>query len=612
MYCRNKSAFNLVELLITLSIVALLTTVIFNAVNDYRDKLRSVIVKSDLTTLASMCKYVESMERTTGKTLVVSVSTGATELSTALSNYIIKIPAEDPWGNQYYIDTSGATSTVKSTNSGGTAYIVDGGLGRIISPGPDGICHTQIGFGKSDTDRDIVIEYRQSQWLAFNLQQKIYLAKGDGSFEPIFIYNGDKLRVSPDCQKFVCLESGTNILSWGMLDENPGIQQKMHLATGGTGIYVVGGTNPGDDAFPFWAPDSVHIIYTRKGGVGYNLYSLNTATKTEMQMTKDQPIKNEEEYFQRDMQAAPRSIFNDGRCASYQYVSQDPDGAGKHDAFITISIDGKVAYYNQHKASMDIVLLNGTGHRTILVDTTTADLNVRERYRPLFWLDTETIIFTDKSHNYLYRVRQDGTYKIQLYSARQNGSDLTNNKPFSAFTLSPDRRFISFCVSTNTRYRVVRTDGAGCVSGPSVIDNNFPAVLGGKNHSLWSTGRKLLSDGKTENKIYISTDGSAVTSSTIQCCTILDGGKHIEWRAISQNDDNPDSGIVPYSWDLDDSGNLLAVASMSSGNAVLRDGIFVYSINGPAGAITDITKSLPDNDRIPTDGTTYFAVFWIK
>ena len=74
MPCRKRSAFNLVELLITLSIVALLTTVIFNAVNDYRDKLRTVIVRNDLIILAQMCKYVESVERT----LIASVSTGGT------------------------------------------------------------------------------------------------------------------------------------------------------------------------------------------------------------------------------------------------------------------------------------------------------------------------------------------------------------------------------------------------------------------------------------------------------------------------------------------------------------------------------------------------------
>jgi type II secretory pathway pseudopilin PulG len=598
---KKRAAFNLVELLITLSIVALLTTVIFNAVNDYRDKLRTVIVKNDLITLAQMCKYVESIERT----LVSSVSTGATELTSDLNNYIIKIPAEDPWGYQYYIDP--VDSTVHTTNNGGMAYIVDKGLGRIISPGPDGVCDTRIGYGQSDTDRDIVVEYRQSQWLIFNLQKKIYLSKGDGSFDPIFIYAGDKLRVSPDRQKFVCVDAA-NVLTWGLIDQNPNVKQLMHLGTGLDTTF----NNNGSLYFPFWAPDSVHILYTKyvPAFTACDIYSLNTATSETIRLTRDAPIPYDTAYFNGGINYKS-SIFNDGRCSSYQNIDAT---VAKHDVAITVSLDGKVAFYNKNKASLDMVLLNGTGYRTVCVDTTILDPDNRKRFRPLFWLDTETIIYLDKNHDYIYRVRQDGTYRIPLYAKMQNGVDLTTADSFSAFSLSPDRRFIGFSVDKAgvPYYRILRTDGAGCVISGAAVDSPYSAVGAGGRHALWPKREILLPNGEKERRVFPSTDTSTGSLATFQEIVLKDGGKIIEWSAMGPQYDNPDTGIVPFSWDLDKSENLIAAGSWSDGKAGLLDGIFVYSIGGPAGAVTNITKTFPDSDRIPTDGSAYVGVFWIE
>ena len=157
-------------------------------------------------------------------------------------------------------------------------------------------------------------------------------------------------------KKFVCLDSA-GVVSWGILDENPNVKQTMHLATGGTGTYTASA-----DAFPFWAPDSVHIIYTRKdGGNSWcDIFSLNTATGQEIRLTKDFPIHYDASYFLATMHDVPRTIFNDGRCSSYHYVDQ---GMTAHDLYITVSLDGKVAYYNRNKASLDMVLLNGTGQK---------------------------------------------------------------------------------------------------------------------------------------------------------------------------------------------------------------------------------------------------------
>ena len=149
-----------------------------------------------------------------------------------------------------------------------------------------------------------------------------------------------------------------------------------------------------------------------------------------------------------------------------------------------------------------------------------------------------------------------------MYPENQDGISTIGSGPFSSFSLSPDRRFISHSVNTRAGYRVIRTDGAGCIMNASAIDNPMAhSCKGGFRSGLWPLRQRLLSDGTNERKVYVSTDGTTASPAAIQECVLLDGGKTIEWRGITQVDDNPDTGVVPLSWDLDKSGNLIAAVS---------------------------------------------------
>ena len=72
---------------------------------------------------------------------------------------------------------------------------------------------------------------------------------------------------------------------------------------------------------------------------------------------------------------------------------------------------------------------------------------------------------------------------------------------------------------------------------------------------------------------------------------------------------NSNQNLVPLAWDMDKSGNLIAVVSQSKGGSQ-KDGIFIYSISGPKGATTEVTRNMPDSERVPNvDG--YFSIFWL-
>jgi len=590
----RRAGFNLVEILITLSIVALLTTVVVNAVSDYKDKLRLVVVKNDLMLLAQMCKYVES----TQKTLVQTISDGATELSTELNNFIIKIPNEDPWGRQYFLAEDGAVTT---TDSGGMAYIIDRGMGRIISPGPDGSCNTVIGRGIADKERDVVVEYRQKQWLMYNLNDGIFLVRGDGSIDPIFLCAGTQLDVSHDRQTFVFIHPASFLLQWGRVDENPQIRSTVSNWTGDDGSY------------PFFAPDGVNVVVTRKDGTDRNIYSVNTNTGEERRLTGDMPLTDlGASYYGGTLEAKPRTVFNDGRSSFFHFVLSDAINSG---IFIAVSSDGKVCFHNcaaTHKG-IEVVLLNGTGRRTVIRDT--INNPAVKWFRPLFWLDTETIVYMDYGHKMLYRIKQDGSYNVALYPDPQNGTPTSQSAPFLGFAPSPDRSMVGFSCKTalgNYRgYRIVRTDGSGCLMdyAQSQVQSNIATGSGPVSFpALWPR-RGIRLGAEYRQQIFVPAfDDTSID--LMQELEIVQTGSRYYFIDVGSNSGNQDQGLRPISWDLDQSGNLIAVVSRAVG-ASQKDGVFIYSITGPQGATTDLTRNMAVGDRRPLDAK-FSAIFWIK
>lgn len=570
---KRRRGFNLVEILITLSIVAMLTTIIVSAVADYKDKLRMVRVKNDLAVLSQTCKYIES---TDASILVTSVSEPGAILTSTVSNYILSLPAEDPWGRQYWLNP--VTKMAETTDSDGFAYVLDRGMGRIISPGPDGICNTTIGYGLADKERDIVVEFRQTQWLFFCINSGIYLTRGDGSSPPVKIFDGRNIAVTPARDRFCCVAAAAPFaVSWGLIDQQPSMQSAVNASLKSSNLH------------PFWAPDGVHIIVVSDAG---HVWVINTATGQERRVTVPDPLpplRNDVPAWTTggvDIEPQKRSIFTDERSAWYHFIQPPPDLG----IFLTVSSDGKIAYLNRNSNGIEMVLMDGSGRRTIVRDTQ----GTGKIYLPLFWLDTENIVYLNASETVLNRIKQDGSYDVSLFP-----SNVTNDAvaPVFAISPSPDRSMVAFLNNPDARrYRILRTDGSGYIKdmGGAAVENLVPGAYRGTNAlPLWH---------RLQRRLFIPCREDGGGPDTIDEFRLVPFAGEIRFAGINSIEDNNSSGLVPHAWSLDRSQNLLAIISIASGGGQ-KNGVYVYSIAGPPGAVTKIS------DLTPSAGTT-FNIFW--
>ena len=569
----RRRGFNLVEILITLSIVAMLTTIIVSSVADYKDKLRMVRVKNDLAVLSQTCKYIES---TDASILVTSVSEPGAILTSTVSNYILSLPAEDPWGRQYWLNP--VTKMAETTDSDGFAYVLDRGMGRIISPGPDGVCNTTIGYGLADKERDIVVEFRQTQWLVFCINAGIYLSRGDGSVAPEKIFDGRNIAVTPARDRFCCVSATAPFaVSWGLIDLQPSMQSAVNAALKNVNLH------------PFWAPDGVHIVVVSDAG---HIWVINTATGQERCVTNSPPdpsppIENQAAWLIGgvDIESKKRSIHTDERSAWYHFI-QPPTDVG---IYVTVSSDGKIAYFNKNHKGIEMVLMDGSGRRTIVRDT----LGTGKKYLPLFWLDTENIVYMNATETVINRIKQDGSYDVSLFPSNPTNDTVA---PVFAISPSPDRSMIAFNNNADfDRYRILRTDGSGYIkdTAGTAVDNYVPGSYRGTNAlPLWH---------RLQRRLFIPAREDAGGLDTINELRLVSSAGELRFQGINSIEDNNASGLVPHAWSLDRSQNLLAIISVSSVGQ--KNGVYVYSIAGPPGAVTKISDLTPA-------GSTTFDIFW--
>ncbi len=563
--------FNLVEILITLSIVALLTTLILSAVSDYRDKLRIVRVRNDLAVLAQVCKYIES---TDSSVVLTTVAEPGSVITSIVAGYLLSLPTEDPWGRMYWIHPE--TGMVETTNSDGFAYIVDAGMGRIISPGPDGVCHTTIGHGVADHHRDIVIQYRRTPWLFYAVNDGIFLAQSDGSSDPIEVFSGRNVALNATRDRFVCLDTNGRVV-WGNVEANAvtTASQASALEHGDFGLR------------PFWAPDGVHVIVACRLGA---IWVINTATQSERRVTPVGVISGGSgNAWQQDTSTAMRSIHTDENVAWFHHYGLEEGNA----TYITVSSDGKIAYYDARPwhQGISMVLLDGSGRRTIIRDPDSPNTPVPgedepvRRYRPLFWHDTENIVYIDRHHHFVSRVKLDGSFNINLHGDSTGGQIL-------GVMPSPDRSMMVFRRVDGSRAYTLRLDGSGFLhaygdEAQSHYSTFFDASLT-RAAPLWR---------QAQDRVFFPAyrDDEAIMRKRYDSFQQGYGFALIDFAP-----DNEKTGLRPSSWDIDQSGHLIAVISEGGDE---DDGVFVYSINGPHGAITRI------GDEISISGS--HSIFWL-
>lgn len=474
-----RRGFNLVEILITLTLVALLTTSLINFVNDFDDKTKVARARSDLARIAQQAVMAESMSGTK----MTTDSIGMTGMVTMLADYLVELPPFDPWGNRYWVSSDG---TVVTSRSQGVAYLIDPAFGRIISAGPDGVVNTDIGSGISDTDNDIVVEFRRQPWVVYSFTEsggigEVYVARVDGTSSgkvmphPDFHASGTgvlNVTFSPDGSRFCGVGNngpGANQMVCGNTSpQNPDAFQFPNPVP--TPENPTPGANSADvNTFPLFLPDGNQVLWLNNGDASLrvgNLLTRTTQVLINTAMNLDTAVALNDPSGRLLMVTKERS--------SYWRIQ----GAASVSIGIAASSDGKIAvgwYPPTGKKGIFLVLPGGTARRLLKEPSVTPAIE----WLPVGWEDTNDLIYWGKksgSKNVFRRIAQDGRFDIPLFNP--DLQLVTNNDP-SVPTISADGELISFIHSTGppSKCKTLRTDGGGFLKGTDPDTSNFNMLL---------------------------------------------------------------------------------------------------------------------------------------
>lgn len=571
---RSKKGFNLVEVLITLTMVALLTTTLLNFVNDYTDKTRLAKARNDLMRLAQQAQLAEARS---GVQIVPTTSaTGSVNSSvimTLLADLIVEMPDYDPWGNRFVVEPDG---TVNSSATSGTPYVLDSGFGRFISAGPDGVVDTQLGSAESDVDNDLVVEFRQQPWVAyaadFGAGGEIWIAKADGSRAEVVTSGVANVAFTPDGSRYAAVR-GDKLVFGNTSAENTAETTIPRITVPDEGSYSVTG-----ETWPLFFPDGNHVFWIDAGG-GLRVYDMFANLTQQVIPTGTFPIPDSEGWS-----GTLGRMRHVSRARTYYWLKRNN---ADQSIAIAVSPDGKIAYgnYNTGNPGIHMVLPDGSGRRRLKAPQTNRD------FLPLAWLNSGSLLYyaIDAGSSDLVwgRIGQDGRFDITLFPP---GQPVTSpSDPFMP-SISPNGDLLAVVHNNTGDGFVVHTDGSGFLKGDAV---NAVFPLGGNfnrfQEALWGI------DGQ---RFYLAKDDNP-------------GIREVDLRldqptfppAVGSPALNNDLPMFPGAADLSDDGLLMAVMSNPAAGST-TNGVFVYPLLGPHGARLQI------DDRSPTGG--FAAIRWLR
>ncbi len=572
---RQIDGFNLVEILITLTLIALLTTTLIGFVNDFDDRTKVARARSDLMRLSQQAAYAESKAG-----LQIATGSAATSsIMTLLRDFIVEIPDYDPWGNRYVVSNNG---TVVRSGTAGVAYIVDPSFGRMICAGPDGFVNTQLGSGVSDRDNDIVVEFRRQPWVAYSYTPnggsigEIWIARVDGTRQgrvmpnPKFDAGGTgvvNVTFSPDGSRWCGVESpsGGRLLCGNTTPENPAVQDVStftQLSTGGGSMSLANNT------YPLFFPDGNQVIWINTDG-SLRLANLIGETRTILL-----PLGSMNQDTDTDLTDSISRILHVSKERSYYW--RPNGGDGQLSISIAVSADGKVAvnYYPAPDASGIYLLLPGSNAQRLLKkasDISDSTFN----WAPLFWEDTNDLIYWGKApanQSRFRRIAQDGRFDIPLHPDSAALSTLDPVVP----SISPDGDRMTFLYTGSNDAKVLRTDGGGFVKG-SRGQFRMTGVVA-TQEALWKrdgTGFYLMAPHGGSSGIQEVLYGFDTPS--------LD-------MSIAAPPGNDDFNITPARAAMSAIDLLIAVVE-SPDHGSDEDGVFLYPVLGPQSARVTISTT---------------------
>lgn len=573
----RRAGFNLVEIMITLTMVALLTSNLISFVNDFDDKSKTVRAKNDLMQLAQAALIWESR---TGKTLTTASVTQSSEVPSELVDYLVELPPHDPWGRRFTVQGSQAVLTVTS----GTPYVLDASFGRFICAGPDGVINTQLGRGASDNDNDIVVEYRQQPWLAYASGSEIWMARADGT-RLTRVYSGVyNVTFSPDGTRWAGV-AGNSLVLGSTSAENPatGVAADPTFPAG-----VAANNLSASVTYPFFFPDGTNVGFINGDGSLRVVDTLNRATRT---LLPPGYLDLDVSYDPSDTQGRIIHVSNE---RTYYWKVLGPDSS----IGIAVASDGKIAYgaYGPGVPPGDegihLVLPGGTGDRVLKKRALATD-----NWYPLFWIDSSAVAYYSDDGGGIVRLRrvnQDGRFDISLYDEVTYG--FGPKSPVTP-TISPQGNYMACFYADNVSAQwggyVLRTDGGGFIKQDPTKSQYLVAGPTLFQEGVWSPISEVF---------YVPSED--VAGSTL--------------REVDLNTDQPpavgvisgsiptllDTQAVPGAMRLNSSGTLMAVVSHPQKNpAGSIHGVYVYPILGPVGSVITIATTMPADEHV--------AVTWV-
>lgn len=586
-----RPGFNLVEILITLTLLAIVTSVVINFVRDYQSRVKIVRTRNDLTRLAQMSMLAESRS---GQ-LITTLSTFGTEPSTLLDPYILALPAEDPWGNRYVLDP--LTGDVERREDEGFAYVVDQAYGRIISPGPDGVCNTRVGAGPSAMGHDIVVDYRKQQWLLYFFQNRAYICRTDGRSKKQFLAKPTGVAPWTGTESLANVSVSPNGSRITGLIQMPTAEWRVFAAN-------VDQINPDAkvindfsfvtaDVFPLWFPNSRHLLVVRGG----KLYVVDSM-KPGWALSAGAPIYSEQVFPDPCDQpnSILRSVIISPRVCSYVVNGM---------AYVTLSVDGKISFAKLEgtQKGVYVCLADGTGLRRVVAEG--AGIN----YMPLMWISPQEICYLSTT-NEVKRVNHDGNFNFGLHP----DSDTIGAHP-TGLSPSPNGDMLSFKLDAAGIY-ILAMDGSGFykadTGGASLVLNSADGATGDARFVpvLWAERLPKRFDrysyGADVKAVCLSsrfvTTDPVNDQERIHELPVL-SGLH---RALQTVSTNTRCGVYITAMDLDATDNLVAMVCRRKDNDAEKNaGVYVWSWAGPHNALTQL------DDFGLGSGSSYAYIRWL-
>lgn len=539
----RRLGLNMVEVLVALVIVGIITTTMFAFVNDYHQRYRLIAARADLNRIA---EAIQLAEQRTGQR-VLSLSSPRGGISTLLAPHLMDLRDADPWGNRFIRDSVKKTFVASAT---GDPYVIDVGLGRILSAGPDGILNTKVGQDPPDTENDILIDYKRRPWVAYSIQGRIYLATADGAAKKSVkadVYAN--VAISPDGNYFAGVKSG-NSLVVGTVDEANAALKVVVPRSGFTGTV-------NQDTFPVFYPNSGSILFLSN----LDLYRYDVALDLIVPLTLNKTFGGS------DSSGNVRSILGNGRATVYSFTDSSQTAYA-----LTISLDGKVAFSKPGTGSGGLFLVSAAGGDMKMIKKS----DVSNKYLPVTWIGTDTLIYVTNpavdSQRFFYRMNQDGGQDIVLHRKAITAG-------ISLPTPSGDSAFILFFTSDSTG-AVLRTDGSGFLSNNKQTNYRSNELDDGYTMFSWSQGLNTsigpawTKDSKLVH--FLAKDGAILQLSLDPTHATR---RFFQPQSLENNATGGD-GLRPAVFELNNDETLFAVVSSAPA------GLFIVPVLGPDGART--------------------------